>query len=83
VRKDEIQDRLRWLLAKAAQLPAVWALAVLASPKPTPAVDRFSAADDPCKGEPCPAANAAGNGSRIASGWLTFGVGAGPVFDVG
>jgi hypothetical protein len=55
----------------------------LASPKPTPAVERFSTADDPCKGEPWPAANAAGNGSPIASGWLTFGVGAGPVFDVG
>jgi len=30
-----------------------------------------------------PAADAAGNGSPIASGWLTFGVGAGSVFDVG
>jgi hypothetical protein len=32
--------------------PAVWAPTVLASPKPTPAVDRVAAADDRCKEEP-------------------------------
>jgi acyl dehydratase len=58
-------------------------VAALTTPKPTPAVDRVAAADDHCKTESLPAADAAGKGFPIASGWLTFGVGAGSVFDVG
>jgi hypothetical protein len=54
----------------------------LTTPKPTTAVDRVAAADDRCNTEPIPAADAAGNGFSIASK-LTFGVGAGSVFDVG
>ena len=52
-------------------------------PDPTPAVDRVAAADDRCNTESPPATDAAGNGFPIATGWLTFGVGAGSVFDVG
>jgi hypothetical protein len=42
-------------LIDAADPPAVWARAALASPKPTPAVDRFSVADRSLSvfAEPC------------------------------
>lgn len=42
--------------------PLLWALAALASPKPTQAVDRVAATEDPCKDEPLAAAGGgAGN----------------------
>jgi hypothetical protein len=48
-----------------------------------PAVDGFSAAVVLTTGAVVPAADAAGNGTPITSGWLSFRVASGSVFAVG